>query len=154
MPIFVPLSPRLKQIVAGAPCAQGHAMGMGHHWHEIRHWQWPLWRCQRCQMQTKQKDVADTLPCHPARKGQCRVCHADGMTPKSMYCERHRLKALSRIAQANVSGATRRQADAARLRDQGLPYRVIGEQLGVSTERARQLADRAHRHERDSAVTR
>lgn len=121
-----------------------------HDWHDINYWQWPLWRCQRCQMQTKQLPAADARPCLPTKKGQCRVCHEPGYSKTSLYCRRHENQAWNPNRRAHCLT----DEEILDLKRQGVTLKEIGTKLGVSAARAGQIMrnieyDRRRRQVRD-----
>lgn len=120
-----------------------------HHWHELRT-EPPRWRCQRCQMQVIHLDAANAQPCRPTRKGQCRICHEPAMTTTSVYCSTHYREGMrARYTIQHLVTATRPDDEVIALRESGLTYRAMGERLGISTERARQIVGRAYRRRRE-----
>jgi hypothetical protein len=127
-----PLPTRLALGASSADRPQEHA------WHPINYWRWPLWKCQRCKMQTKHVAAA-AIACQPTRLGYCRVCQVKAPTPTSLYCRLHRAE----------SGKQRRKqralsdAEMVALRDQGVTFKSIAERLEVSIPRARQLVREA-----------
>jgi hypothetical protein len=126
--------PRLALGTASsADCPQAHA------WHPISYWRWPLWKCQRCKMQTKHLAAAAAIACQPTRLGYCRVCQVRAMTPTSLYCRLHRAESGKQRRKQRVVS----DAEMVALRDLGVTFKSIAERLEVSIPRARQLVREA-----------
>lgn len=113
-------------------------VGGNHEWHEIDHWKWPLWKCQRCKMQTKSLVDADARPCLPTKTGWCRICHQRGYSKTSLYCRRHRNQAWNHNRHNRVPRVLT-DDQLLDLKRQGKTLKDIGTQLGVSPQRAGQI---------------
>lgn len=110
-------------------------VGEPHDWREIDYWQYPLWKCRRCKMQTKDVVAADARRCYPTKRGQCRICHESAATKTSLYCRRHyRVSHVALKKQRPLS-----DAQILALHEDGTSFRSIAERLGVSVVRARQI---------------